>query len=122
VASSQGSVTVSPGIPAYATERFKQLGLLSRSVYVGVLLHNYQHGPFVPLPVVGSPARVVKVRMQLSIPRFQRVAVTKLAARWKMSLSELVESLIIYDADNEEETLTILPVRGTGKPLLKIHK
>jgi hypothetical protein len=57
--------------------------------------------------------------MSLSIPRLLRGQAAKAAARWKMSLSELVESLVIYDADREEESLPIAPLRGTEKPVLK---
>ena len=122
VASSQGSVTVSPGIAAFAASRAKQLGFASRSAYAAVLLHNYLHGPPIPLPVVERPNRVVKMRMQLNIAGALRSAASKSAARYKLSLSELVESLVIYDADRDEETLTIAPLRGTEKPLLKLPK
>jgi hypothetical protein len=121
VAISQGSITVSPGVPGYATARAKQLGL-ERHTYLALLLHNYLHGPPMALPVVESPSRVVKVRIQLTIPGALRSAATKAGARWKLSLSTLVESLVIADADSEEETLTVAPVRGSEKPVLKIHK
>lgn len=122
MASSQGSITVSPGISAYATARAKQLGLPSRSAYVAILLHNYLHGAPIPLPVVESPARVVKTRMQLNFSAALRTAAIKAAARYDLSLSELVESLVIYDADREEEEVTLWPVRGTTKPVLKLPR
>lgn len=95
---------------------------MERNIYLATLLHNYLHGPFIALPLVERPARVVTVRIQLTIPRALRVAAIKAGARWKLSLSKLVESLVIADADSEEEMLTVVPVRGLEKPLLKIHK
>jgi len=102
--------------------RAKQLGFTTRSAFIGALLHTYLNGKFTPLPVVESPSRVVKVRMQISVSRAQRKAATKAAAGSNLSLSELVESLVIYDADREEESLVIAPLRGTEKPLLKLPK
>lgn len=122
VASSQGSITVSPGIPAYAASRSKQLALPTRSSYLAILLHNYLQGPPLALPVVESPARVVKVKMSLSIPRSLRVAAGKAAARYDLSLSELVESLVIHDADREAEEVALWPVRGSTKPVLKLPR
>lgn len=121
VATSYGSISVSPGIPVYVAARAKHLGL-ERHAYLAALLHNYLHGSPIPLPVVERPARVVKVRIQLTIPRALRTAATKAATRYELSLSELVESLAIYDADREEEELTLWPVRGTTKPVLKLPR
>lgn len=122
VASSDGSISVSPGIPAYALARSKQLGLPTRSAYVAILLNNYLHGPPLALPVVERPARLVKAVMQLSLSASLRSAASKAAARYKLSLSELVESLVIKDADREEEEVTLWPLRGTTKPVLKLPR
>ncbi len=120
MAQTQGSITVSPGIPIYAKARAKQLGLQNASDLLAVLLHNYLHGPMIALPVVERPSRVVKVRMQLSISRALRSAATKAARRWDMSLSELVESLVIADADAEGDALRIWPTDRAPKPELKL--
>lgn len=117
--STQGSITVSPGIPGYAAARAKQLGLPTRSAYLAILLNNYLYGPPMALPMVESPERVVKVRIQLSIPLSLRSASSKSAARWKMSLSELVEALVIKDEESEVQTLIIWPARGAEKPSFK---
>lgn len=120
VAQTQGSITVSPGIPIYAKARAKQLGLANPSDLLSILLHNYLHGPPLALPVVERPARVVKVRMQLSISRALRTAGTKAARRWDLSLSELVESLVIADADADRDGLHLSPLHGAPKPTLKL--
>lgn len=74
------------------------------------------------LPMVETPTRVVKVRMQITLSRSLRVAGSKIAARWKLSLSELIESLLIKDAESDAEGLMIAPLRGTEKPHLKYPK
>jgi hypothetical protein len=109
-------------VRTFADARNRQLGLPSRSIYIAILLHNYLHGPPIPLPVVERPVRVVKGKMSLSLPSALRSAASKAGARYDLSLSELVESLVIYDADREEEELTLWPVRGTTKPPLKLPR
>jgi hypothetical protein len=93
---------------------------MERHAYLAALLHNYLYGPPIPLPVVESPSRVVKARIQLTIPRALRTAAARRAAKWDLSLSELVESLVIYDADRDEDYFTLWPAGETAKPPLKL--
>lgn len=109
---------MAPGIPPYAKARAKHLGLPDRSAFFALIIHNYLNNPRQLLPVIETPPRLVKVKMQLSLPASLRAGATRAAKRWGLSLSALVESLVLIDADSGEDGLQVNPVLGLEKPEL----
>lgn len=108
-------------MPAYVTARARQLNL-RRNVYLAVLLSNYLNGPAIPLPHVEPPDKKLKrAIVTVTMPTALRREGQRAAARWKISFSALIESLIIHDAqrDQDADTLTIHPVRGKPSPRLR---
>lgn len=118
MASSLGSITTLPHVPAYIQARAKQLGI-KRHAYLALILHNYLHGPPLALPVVSDPPRRLKrPKIQVSMPSTLRAAGARRAAKWQMSFSALMTSLVVADADSGLDELVLYPVRGVEKPTL----
>ena len=119
VATSRGSLTLAPGIPAYATARAQQLGI-NRNVYLGILLNNYLHSPWTALvPPYDPRGKLKRVRMQCGLSARERMIGHRAARRWKMSFSALMECLILNDADQESDNLAIFVAKGSVKPSIE---
>lgn len=118
VASTLGSITTLPGVPAYVAARVKTLGL-KRSAYLAILLRNYLHGPPLALPVVNeAPKKLKRPKLQVSMPSKLRREGQRAAKRWHLSFSQLITALVVHDADSEIEELVVYPTRGVEKPEL----
>jgi hypothetical protein len=115
VPSAQASITTLPWVPDYVRGRTRQLGL-RRNTYLAILLQNYLHGPPMGLPVVEQPRRQKRRKLQVGMPAALRSAGTRAAAKWKLSFSALLTSLVVHDATLGAEELVIHPVRGVAKP------
>lgn len=115
-----GSISLIHYLPAYAEARSRQLGI-KRSAYLCILLSNYLHGPSFGLPHVDPDKKLKRVIMQATMPVVLRKEGQKAAARWDISFSSLMESLIIHDARRAEDdaTLTIHPVLPKPSPRLR---
>jgi len=120
VAHASGTISLLHYLPPYAEARARQLGL-KRSAYLCILLSNYLHGPSFGLPHIDPDKKLKRVLMQLTMPLALRKEGQKAAARWHLSFSSLMESLIIYDARREDDagTLVIHPVSTKPSPRLR---
>jgi len=82
---------------------------------------NYLHGPPIPLPHVDPDKKMKRVLMQATMPAALRREGKAAAAKWHLSFSSLMESLIIHDARREDgdDTLRLYPVLPKPSPRLR---
>lgn len=112
-----GPITVLHTIPSYVRARTKQLGI-DRAAYLAILLGNYISEGTACLPnVEGRDKKRKRVTMQITLPGGLRAAGNKIAARYNLSFSRLIESLIVRDAWSHEDGLHIVPKSET-KPAI----
>ncbi|QYM80267.1 hypothetical protein K0B96_06540 [Horticoccus luteus] len=121
VAAVSGSINLLPTVAKYAKARAEQLGV-TPSLLLRLLLQNYLYGPPLGLPPhLGKRDRLKRQPVQCSLPGSLRRAGKAAAKRWKMSFSELMESLLAADADRGEDTLRIFPPHKKPKPDTEIQ-
>lgn len=120
VASKSASINLLPVIARYARQRADHLGL-NPALFFRILLQGYLHGPPLALPpLLGKRGKLKRQPVQCSLPVKLRRAGQQRARRWHMSFSELMESLVIADAEDESPTLTVYPPNERDKPELDL--
>lgn len=116
VAAVSGSINLLPTVANYARQRAAQLGI-APALLMRVLLQAYLYGPPLGLPPhLGRHGRLKRQPVQCSLPGALRRAGKAAAKRWKLSFSELMESLLAADAERGEEALRIYPLNQKPKP------
>ena len=104
---SAGPISVLHTVPPYVRARTRQLGV-DRATYLSIILGNYLAAGVVGLPhVEGRDPTRKRVIMQANMPPPLRAAGMKLAARWNISFSRLMEALIVHDAWSDDHGLHI---------------
>jgi hypothetical protein len=120
VPTSYGSIHLLPPLAEYANARAQQLGMLPAAL-MRILLQAYLYGPPLALPPsLGKRGRLKRVPVQCSLPAKLRKAGRARAKKWDLSFSELMEALLLADADHGRDTLTVYPPEQRGKPELDL--
>jgi hypothetical protein len=116
VPTSYGSINLLPPVADYAKARADQLGLLPATLF-RILLQGYLYGPPLALPAsLGKRGRLKRIPVQCSLPAKLRREGRARAKRWRLSFSELMELLLVADADKGGDALTVYPPNQCEKP------